>query len=104
MSFDEQADYSISLNDAAKMTKRFRDKAAPGAIIACAFGKSGLETILNQDDCVGIRFYFAEKEDGKLTLVLTGIKASGNDIYDGELAEHGGGCPPDCSSFNPLNS
>ena len=58
----------------------------------------------NQEGCVGIRIYYAKTQDDKMSLVLTGVKNNGDDMYDGELAEHGPLCPPLCSSSNPLNS
>ncbi len=104
MSFDENMDHSISLADAAKLTKRYRDGAGSGAKIATAFGKTALQAILNQEKCVGIRMYYAKKENGDPTLVLTGLKANSDDIYDGKLAEYSADCPPECAPENDLNS
>lgn len=103
MTIEENTDHSISLNEAAQMTKRYRQSVPAGSIIATGFGKNSLQSILNQEDCAGIRMYFALTEDNKISLVLTGVKDNGNDIYDGQLAEHGADCPPYCSSPNPLN-
>ena len=104
MAFDENTDHSISLNEAAQMTERYRESVATGSIIAGAFGKKSLQTILDQEGCVGIRIYFAKTEGEEVSLVLTGVKNNGDDMYDGELAEYSTPCPPYCSSNNPLNS
>ncbi|MCP4582530.1 MAG: hypothetical protein GY839_13055 [candidate division Zixibacteria bacterium] len=104
MAFDENTDHSISLGKAAEMTKRYRDSARSGAIIATAFGKTALQAILDQEKCVGIRMYYAKNENGDPALVLTGLKANEDDIYEGELAEYGADCPPRCSTPNDLNS
>ena len=104
MEFNENTDHSISLKDAAAMTKKFREGAGQGAVIASAFNKKALQDILSQENCIGIRMYYAKKEDGESTLMLVGFKENGDDIYDGELAEWSGNCPPNCSSSNPLNS
>jgi len=104
MEFNENTNHSISLADAAAMTKKFRDGAGQGAIIASAFNKKALQNILDQENCIGIRMYYAKNENGELTLVLVGVKDNGDDIYDGELAEWGANCPPNCGASNPLNS
>jgi len=104
MEFNEKTDHSISLADAAAMTKKFREGAGSGAIIATAFNKKALQGILNQEKCIGIRMYYAKSEKGEPALVLVGLTDDGDDIYDGELAEWGGNCPPNCSASNPLNS
>ncbi len=104
MKFDANTDHSISLAEAAAMTKKFREGAGQGAIIAAAFNKKALQSILNQKECIGIRMYYAKEENGEPTLVLVGVKENGDDIYDGELAEWSGNCPPNCGASNPLNS
>jgi hypothetical protein len=104
MEFNENTDHSISLAEAAAMTKKFRQGAGQGAIIASAFNKKTLLDILNQEKCLGIRMYYAKKENGESTLVLVGFEENGDDIYDGELAEWAGNCPPNCGASNPLNS
>jgi len=104
MEFNENTNHSISLAEAAAMTKRYRQAAGQGAIIASAFNKKAFQDILDQEKCTGIRMYYAKQDDGKSTLVLVGIKENGDDIYDGELAEWSGNCPPNCGASNPLNS
>ena len=104
MAFNEETDHSISVADAAAMTKKFREGAGKVAIIASAFNKKALLSILDQKECVGIRMYYAKKEDGESTLVLVGLKENGDDIYEGKLKEWAANCPPNCGLSNPLNS
>jgi hypothetical protein len=104
MDFSENYDHSISLDEAAKMTKAYRDSMPKDSPIAATFSKSALKNILDQAGCAGIRMYYAKGADKKLTLVLTGMKAEGGDIYEGRLAEMAQLCPPFCSPRNPLNS
>ena len=50
MEFNENTDHSISLKDAAAMTKKFREGAGQGAVIASAFNKKALQDILSQEN------------------------------------------------------
>lgn len=102
MSFNPNQDHSISLQDAAEMTKAYRDNN-PGAIIGGFFGKDAIQAILDQPECVGLKFYYAE-ENGAPTLVLCGAKANQDDLYLGQLAEQALPDPPYNSSQNPLNN
>jgi len=103
MSFTGQEDHSISLEEAAGMTKKFRDNNE-GKRLGGFFGKDALQAILDQEECVGIRFYNAEDAEGKHTIVLVGAKADQDDLVDGELAEHSLPHPPYNAPGNALNS
>ena len=97
-------DHKISLADAAKKTKKYKEKKEhkkgfpPGAFHRLAF-----ERILAQPGCVGIRAYPAEQEDGLDTIVIVGVDEHGNDMVAGELAQDVFTCPEYCSDDNPLN-
>ena len=95
--------HDISLQDAAQLTKNYRD-AHPGAVIAQRFEKSAIADIINQEGCVSIRIYYAQTSGGAPQLVITGVDCNNNDMYTGKLVEYGHPCPSDCSSSNPLNS
>ena len=103
MSFTGSEDHSITLAEAAIMTKAFRD-ANPGKIIANFVGKDAIQAILDQPGCVGIRFYNAVNAAGQNTLVLVGADAAENDMDTGLLANQLKPCPTYCSTANPLNS
>jgi hypothetical protein len=105
MSFTGKEDHSISINDAAALTRNYRDTSKSGAIIAEFFGKEALERILAQEGCVGIRCYYGKKEDGTPALILIGADENEDDLIDGdEIAQAGNPCPPFCASTNHLNS
>lgn len=104
MAFTGNEDQSITLNEASKLTKNYRDKAGQDANLGGYFSKVTFERILNQDRCVGIRFYYAEQDNGTKELVLVGVERDENDISSGELAERITPCPPYCGDSNPLNS
>lgn len=102
MSFNPNENHSITLADASVMTKAYRD-ANINSKIGGFFGKDAITAILNQAECVGLKYYFAIN-NGNLTLVLCGAKADQNDLYLGQISEYANPCPPICSSNNPLNS
>jgi hypothetical protein len=104
MSFTGNENHDISLQEAAAMTKNYRDANPPDAILGHFFGMNSINAILAQTGCVGIRIYYALNTDGVKQLVVTGVNASGNDLYEGLLAERSYNCPPQCSATNPLNS
>jgi len=101
MPFSGNENHDIDLNEAITLTKAYRDFTTADAIRAVYFSKSGIEKLLNQSGCVGIRVYNALK-DGKHTFVITGVTEDENDIVDGNICEDGLPCPPFCSSIGKL--
>jgi hypothetical protein len=106
MSFTGNENHTISLEDAAALTKNYRD-ANINPIIGEYFGQSAIQDILDQTGCVGIRAYFAISDptslSPKLRLVICGVDEYENDILD-IIAENGTLCPPYCSTADALNS
>jgi hypothetical protein len=79
---------------------------------AYAYKKADLERVLMQDNCEGIRVYFAEEKDKEtITLVIVGTDKDGNNILpmeniilseqEGVMIDTGQPCPSNCPS-NPL--
>lgn len=101
---DGHEDHSISLSDAAEMTARYRAQMAPGQIKGGFFGRDALEAILNQENCIGIRYYYGLDDSNKQVMVLVGVDTDENDMVNGELAERSLLCPPFCNDSNVLNS
>lgn len=101
MAFNGTEGEIITLAEGAAMTKQWRRTNSNGN--AVYYGKDILNQLLEQSDCVGIRFYFAVDSDGKNTLVLAGVDADGNDIL-ANIADRGLKCPVRCSERNELNS
>lgn len=104
MSFTGNEEHTITLAAAAAMTKNYRDNAGSNAIIAHYFGKSELQDLLDQSNCVGARIYYALTAEGKKQLVIVGVNSSENDLYEGILLDRGVTCPEHCSTANPLNT
>ncbi len=78
-------------------------RAHPGERHAVAFTSAGLNRILAQDGCHGIRMYFGLNPDGTRTLVLVGLDAEGYDMDLGEIADKGLICPPFCDIGGSLD-
>jgi hypothetical protein len=105
MPFTGNEDHEITLAVAAAMTKRYRDTLpAQGGVLGHYIGKGVIEDILAQSNCVGVRIYYALDENNKKQLVVTGVKADQDDLYQGILADKTLLCPTFCATDNPLNS
>jgi hypothetical protein len=103
MAFTGNEDHDIPLQTAAEWTKNYRTNN-PGQTQGHYFGKTAIDAILAQAGCVGIRIYYALDELGAKQLIITGVDAHENDLYNGLLAERSQKCPPTCGMMNPLNS
>lgn len=99
-----QDKHVISLDDAAELTRNFRDANPEQEAIGGFFSREAIDRILDQDGAAGIRYYYGQDEDGTPHIVLVGVNADGNDMVYGELAERADLCPPWCSDWNELNS
>lgn len=103
MPFNPNLDNSISLEDAAKITANFR-QAFPTAVIANAYGKRQMQELLEQENCEGFRIYNGIDDEGSQQLIIVGVDASGNDLYEGVLIDRTQPCPSICSTANVLNT
>jgi hypothetical protein len=104
MQFTGNEDHKISLEDASRLTKNYRLGVGSGAQLGGFFGKTAIKAIIDQDECVGLRIYYALLDNGQPTFVLCGVKSDGDDIIAGELAEIVKPCPPFCSNSKELIS
>jgi hypothetical protein len=97
-------DHRISLEAAARLTRRYRDEGEKGAPKAAAFHADQVRELLAQTGCVAFRSYYAKQEDGALTLVLVGVDANDKELTGGILLEFAYPCPPFCDDGSLLNS
>ena len=104
------ADHSIDLDEAAELTANYRDanSTVPDLTLGGCFSRAIIEDILAQYDsagnlCSGIRYYSGQDINGTPQLVLVGVDANGDDLYEGTLAERARLSPPSWPSANPLN-
>lgn len=104
MSFNGNEGEFITLREGSEMTKRYRNTIQPGDVIGVFMGKDKIKEILAQNECVGIRFYFAKDENNENTLVVVGADSNQNDLVNGLIADKLRKCPIICSDLNSLNS
>jgi hypothetical protein len=98
-----QENHSVTLDQAAKYIQNFKNFPKTPTIKGAYFGRNIFDKILSQPGCIGIRYYYAQKDDGTSTLVLVGVDGSGNDISVGILGEDSFPCPPFCGGPGLLN-
>lgn len=97
------ADHAVSPPEAAQLAARYRAEAEPGQPKGGFFGKNAVQKILEQPDCIGLRYYFGATRQSKRVICLLGIDRAGRDLENGYLAEFSMWCPPLCSEANFLN-
>jgi hypothetical protein len=106
----------IDLKIAIEMTSRYRQhmntilrpdyQGRDILPIAEAFNKKALQDLLNQADCIGLRFYYGMSADYQLHLIICGVDGKEEDITDASalIADDSKRCPPRCSLYSPLNT
>jgi hypothetical protein len=104
MNYTGNEDHSISLAEAAELTANYRNAQPNDCIKAEFFGKNAILALLNQDNCMGMRIYYGQDNNGVKKLVLVGTDGNGNDLDTGLILDKGFPCPTYCSSLNSLNS
>lgn len=105
MPFTGNEDHAITLAEAAALTAAYRDTVPTTATIAHYFGKDAILELLAQENAVGLRIYYGiDTATGEKKLVITGVDADENDLYQGLLLDKSLPCPETCSSANPLNT
>lgn len=104
MAFNGREGSVVTLKEASGWTKNYRDTLPSDEIIAQFFGKEKLLLILNQEGCMGIRFYYGIDDDGLKNIIAVGASSDENDMINGVILEYAFRCKSRCSSNNSLNS
>ena len=113
--FNVSAGGSIPLATAKRWAANYRATIKPGEHEAHYFGAESINRVLNEDNSVGLRIYYAIDDEGKKQVLLIGVDAEGNNLLPEEGAaakattEDGGPiivdqsvpCPPNCG-IKPL--
>ena len=93
----------ITIDQAAKFVQNFKQNPTAPTIKGGYFDRNIFDKILAQQGVVGIRYYYAAKDDSTPTLVLVGVDSTGNDMEQGIIGEWTAQCPPICPQPNRLN-
>ncbi|MBF8295613.1 MAG: hypothetical protein HW389_2158 [Bacteroidetes bacterium] len=86
----------ITLDQAVKLVQNYQTSPRVPSIKGGYFGRNIFDKILSQSGCVGVRFYYAQKDDGSSTMVLVGVDNMSNDMTGGILGDVIIPCPPYC--------
>jgi hypothetical protein len=103
------ANHQINLGDAIRLIRN-RTSNLKASSLATPDKKGGFfaryafEKILAQPGVVGIRYYYAQNDDGTPTVVLVGVDAKGQDMLTGAIMERSLDCPPWCQSGSVLGN
>lgn len=93
----------ITLAEAATMTHAYQN--APqfqGLTKSCMMDNGSYQQVMTQPGCEGVRTYFALDDANKLTIVVVGVDANGNDMTNGIILERAWHCPSICPVNSPL--
>lgn len=95
--------HRISLREARTLIENFRRNSPSEAVVGGFFVSDAIQALISQPGVVGIRAYFARKDDGSLTVILVGVDEKGRDIVEGEgPMDRWFPCPPFCPTNSEL--
>ncbi|MDA0984609.1 MAG: hypothetical protein O3C56_02245 [Bacteroidetes bacterium] len=93
----------ITLAEAQEMTHAYQNATQfQGLTISCKIDKQSYQQLMDQEGCDGVRTYFALNDIGKLTIVVVGVDANGNDLTNGVILDKSDLCPHICPISSPL--
>lgn len=102
MEIDQNSSEVVSLTEAQSYTHAFQNQNSD-AIKAYFAGTNKIKLILEQEGCIGIRFYNGyDVESGKTNLVLVGVNEAGEDMELDTILERLIPCPPICAHKSSL--
>ncbi|MBD2715611.1 hypothetical protein KBK19_11235 [Microvirga sp. STR05] len=91
------AGQQISLDQAVALTLNYRSHY-PGSLRAVAYSAQGIQSLLSQEGCTGIRIYNATTDAGEDLFVLVGVDAAGHDQTTAGLLDAAPRCPVWCAA------
>ncbi|HEV8539111.1 MAG TPA: hypothetical protein VGR15_09365 [Bacteroidota bacterium] len=74
-----------------------------GATKGGFYGRNKILSILNQANCIGLRYYYALNASNQLVIALVGEDRDGNVMSGGTVINEGPLCPPVCGTTNFLD-
>lgn len=97
-------DHTITLTEASELTRNYRKQAGQGAVKGKYFSRAAIEQLLEQEDVVGMRYYYGLDNDGRQQMVIVAVDDKGKDLHQGFLFANPLPIPRFNSEPNPLNS
>lgn len=94
----------ITLDEAKSLTFAYQNSsiASDGQTIAFFIDNENLETVMSQENAVGIRVYLGLNASGKISPVIVGVDANNVDLTEGPLLDDLHTCPPVCNYSSEL--
>jgi hypothetical protein len=97
--------HQVDLGTAIRLIRNHKAKLAVSSVPQINggfFARGAFEKILAQPGAVGIRYYYAQNDDGTPTVVLVGVDAKGQDMQTGAIMDRMIPCPPYCDGPSEL--
>jgi polyphosphate kinase 2 (PPK2 family) len=94
--------HEIALSEGLELVANFRKNPQAPKNQGGAFERGAFEKILAQPGCEKIKFYWAQEQNGKFTVVLVGVDATGKDMIIGSIMDSGQPCPSFCDVTSPF--
>jgi hypothetical protein len=79
--------HEIALSEGLQLVANFRKNSQAPKNQGGSFERGAFEKILAQPGCEKIKFYWAQEPNGKFTVVLIGVDATGKDMVGGSIME-----------------
>lgn len=103
MLLDENTGSVISLTEAQEYIAEFQ-KRFPDEIKASFIGANHINSVLAQEDCIGIRIYNGYNDkDERMNQVLVGVDTAENDMVSGVILDRCAVCPPVCPTISIMD-
>lgn len=103
MALDENTGDDITLTEAQDYISEF-EKQYPNEVKAFFIGASHFRSILDQQDCIGIRIYNGyDLTEERMNQVLVGVDSDENDMKTGVIINKSAVCPPVCPTISIMD-
>ncbi|HLA55576.1 MAG TPA: hypothetical protein VK623_05730 [Flavobacterium sp.] len=101
MPLDRNTGGTITVEEAQALVRSF-SKKFPNEIKALYIGSENVQTLIDQDDCMGVRIYNGyDDKEGRINLFMVGVDSNGNDMID-IIMDRMSPCPPNCDPTTPF--
>lgn len=103
MPIDKHTGEFIDLTEAKELTNAYQT-AFPNEPRCFFVGSDKLQSVIDQDGCIGVRMYRGfDVVRNEQNVVIVGVDANGSDMTGGLLLDRLESCPHVCDSVSPLN-